>query len=303
MGDMGDSRVQPGNRLAVITPTWRPDAALFAHLHRSVLEHTPDGTVHHLIVPAAHKSTFASYAGPRCRIWTHPELLPRRYVRLPGGIWINTLRPWPPVRGWVMQQAAKLAAAATVDADVVLIADSDAVLVRPVSAERLLVDGQACLYRADGAIHAGMPRHVQWHQVARELLGLPAGPKPPLPDYVNGIGVWDPPVLRAMLRRVEEVNGRHWVDAFTARLHISEFIVYGVFVDEARAIVGPPGDDALCHTYYEQTPLDLTAALEFAEALKPDAIGMMIAGNSGTAPEVRVAAIRRCEEIAARNGD
>lgn len=300
MGGMGDSHAESSKVLAVITPTWRPDAPLFAHLHRSVLEHTPEDTVHHLIVPAAHKSVFAKYAGRRCRIWTHPELLPRRYVRLPGGIWINTLRPWPPVRGWVMQQAAKLAVAATVDADVVLIADSDSILVRPVNAERLLVDGRPFLYRADGAIHDGMRRHVQWHQVARDLLGLGPAPEPPLPDYVNGIGVWDPPVVRAMLDRITKVTGRHWVDAFTSRLHISEFIVYGVFVDETFD-QSPPGDDAICHTYYEQTPLDMAAALEFVEGLKPEAIGMMIAGNSGTPPEVRLAAIRRSEEIATRD--
>ena len=295
MGDMGGSKV-----LAVVTPTWRRDTALFAHLHRSVLENTPDDTVHHVVVPAAHKPIFAGFAGRRCRIWTHPELLSRRYVRLPGGVWANTLRPWPPVRGWVMQQAAKLAAAATVEADVVLVADSDAVLVRPTTAERLIVDGQVCLYRAERAIHAGMPRHLSWHRVARELLGLPPAPDPPLPDYVSGIGVWDPNLVRAMQRRITEVTGRHWVDAFTARLHISEFVVYGAFVDELCE-PSPPGDDEICHTYYEQSPLELDAALDFADALKPGAVGMMIAGNSNTAPEVRLAAMRRCAEIAERD--
>lgn len=288
------------SELAVITPTWRPDAGLFADLHRSVLEHTPDGTVHHVIVPAAHKAVFARYAGPRCRIWTHPELLPRRYVRFPGGVWLNGVRPWPPVRGWVMQQAAKIAAAATVDADVVLIADSDSVLVRPTSATRLLIDGQPCLYRADGAIHEGMPRHVLWHRVARDLLGLPPAPPPPLPDYVSALGVWDPPVVRAMQARITEVTGRHWLDAFTSQLHISEFIVYGVFVDSLRER-RPATDPELCHTYYESTPLDLDAALAFADNLKPDAIGMMISGNSNTAHGVRLAAIRRCAEIVAQD--
>ncbi|HEV2779864.1 MAG TPA: DUF6492 family protein [Actinophytocola sp.] len=288
--------------LAVITPTWRPDAPLFADLHRSVLEFTPDDTVHHLIVPALHRSTFARYESRRCRIWTHPELLPRRYVRFPPGIWLNAKRPWPPVRGWVMQQAAKIAAAATIDADVVLIADSDSVLVRPTTEERLRVDGRPYLYRAEGAIHGGMRRHVLWHQVARDLLGLPPPTAPPLPDYVSAIGVWDPPVVRAMQQRITDVTGRHWLDAFTSRLHISEFIVYGVFVDEGRDVARPPTDATLCHTYYEQTPLDLEAALAFADNLKPEAIGMMIAGNSGTPHEVRRAAIRRCAEIVAQDG-
>ncbi len=41
------------SELAVVTPTYRPDADLFAHLHRSVLEHTPADTVHHVVVPAS----------------------------------------------------------------------------------------------------------------------------------------------------------------------------------------------------------------------------------------------------------
>jgi hypothetical protein len=103
-----------------------PDALLFEHLHRSVLEHTSEQTVHHLIVPWAHRDSFARYRSARCRIWHHPELLPRRYVRMPGGVWLNTRRPWPPIRGWVMQQAATMAATAAIDADAVMIVDSDA---------------------------------------------------------------------------------------------------------------------------------------------------------------------------------
>ena len=283
--------------LAVVTPTWRPDSRLFADLHRSVLEHTPDDTVHHVIVPAAHRAAFAGYAGPRCRIWTHPELLPRRYVRFPPGVWLNSARPWPPVRGWVMQQAVKIAAAATVDADVILIADSDAVLVRPTTAERLRVDGRPALYRAPYAIHGGMHRHLLWHQAARDLLGLPPAPRPPLPDYVSAIGVWDPPLVRAMQRRITEVTGRHWLDAFTARLHVSEFIVYGTFADELLGSPPPPTDETICHTYYSRRPLSLNAALAFADGLKPEAICMMISGNSNTPDPVRQAAIRRCAEI------
>jgi hypothetical protein len=283
--------------LAVITPTWRPDAHLFADLHRSVLALTPEDTVHHVIVPAAHRSTFAGYASDRCRVWTHPELLPRRYIRLPGGVWTNPLRPWPPVRGWVMQQAAKLATAALVDASVVLIADSDAVLVRPVSAARLRVDGRPCLYRAADAIHGGMHRHLLWHRSARELLGLGPRPRPPLPDYVSALGVWDPGTVRALLGRLTEVTGRHWVDAFTGRLHVSEFTLYGLFAEEFLP-VPPPADPMLCHTYYSRRPMTTSASLDFADQLKPEAIGMMISGNSHTPPPVRHAAIKRCAEIA-----
>src|SRR5947209_3699943 len=119
------------SELAVITPSFAPDAKLFAELHRSVLEHTPAGTVHHVIVPPEHMSVFNHYTGARCRVWAESELLPRRYLRLPkAGLWVNVHRPWPPVRGWVVQQALKIAAAGQVDAEAVLIADSDVVLLR-----------------------------------------------------------------------------------------------------------------------------------------------------------------------------
>jgi hypothetical protein len=283
------------SELAVITPTWAPDAEQFAELHRSVLEHTPETTVHHAIVPWAHRSRFTRFSSERCRIWHHPELLPRRYVRMPGGIWVNSLRPWPPVRGWVMQQAAKIAAAARLDADVVLLADSDAILVRPTTASSLMSSDKVVLYRADDAVHDGMPRHVLWHGVARRLLGLPAAPPPPLPDYVGPFGVWDPAMVRAMQQRIAETTGRSWLDAFTGELHISEFIVYGVFMDQ---VIGTPPlvDKRFCHNYYERTPLSTESAVAFADRMSPEAIGIMISSHSGTPREVRLAAARRCAE-------
>ena len=282
------------NELAVITPTWIPDAEQFEDLHRSVLKHTSESTVHHVIVPWAHRSRFARYRSSRCRIWHHPELLPRRYVRMPGGVWVNLLRPWPPVRGWVMQQAAKIAAAARMDADVVLLADSDAILLRTTSAETLMSGDKPVLYRADGAVKETMERHVLWHHVARRILGLPPAPPPPMHDYVGPFGVWDPAMVRAMMDRIAKTTGRSWLDAFTGELHISEFIVYGVFMDE---VIGTPTlTDKLCHNYYERTPMDADTAIAFADRMSEDAIGIMISSHSGTPKEVRLAAAQRCAE-------
>ncbi|MEU6715905.1 DUF6492 family protein [Nonomuraea sp. NPDC046802] len=289
-------------KLAVVTPSFGPDAELFAQLHASVLAHTTDDTVHHVIVPPRDKALFGRYAGPRCRVWTEPELLPRRYVRLPrSGLWINTLRPWPPIRGWVIQQALKLSATAMIEADAVLIADSDIVLVRPVEAAAFRAGGQLCLHRAEGAVHTGMTRHVRWHQVARDLLGLPDAPPPPLHDYVSSLTFWDPVVVRAMRTRIGQATKRHWLDAFTSRLHISEFILYGVYVDEIHCLDDPPSaNTALCHNYWDRTPLDHDAALAWADRLNPEAIGMMISAKSGTSLPVRQAAVRRCAEVAER---
>lgn len=287
------------SELAVLTPCYSGDAELFADLHRSVLEHTPPGTVHYVICPPSDKALFARYSGPRCRVLVHSDLLPRSYVCVPRshGLAVNLRRPWPPVRGWVTQQVMKIAASALIDADTVLIADSDAVLLRPTTAAQFRDCGQLGLVRAEDAVHAGMERHIHWHHAARRLLGLPDTSRLPLPDYVNPINVWDPAIVRAMQRRMTEVTGMSWVDAFTSELHISEFIVYGVFVDE---IIGATAqlDPTLCHNYYDRTPLDHDRAVTFADQVAPDAVGMMISSHSGTPPGVRLAAFHRGREAA-----
>jgi Family of unknown function (DUF6492) len=286
--------------LAVITPTYRPDAEMFADLHRSVLQFTPDDTVHHVVVPARDRGLFAGYEGPRCRVWTSAELLPPRYVGVPrANLHVNLRRPWPPVRGWVIQQAVKLAAAGQMDADVVLLADSDVVLVRPVRTDRFAIGGRPSLYREANGVTADMERHVIWHRVARDLLGLHPAPPPPLPDYVSPLNFWHPPLVRALQRRIRETTDRDWLDGFNSRLHISEFILYGVFVDEVLSASQPtpPAETTICHNNWQRTPLDHDAAIAFADQLAPEAIAMMISAKSQTPHDVRRAAIRRCAEI------
>jgi hypothetical protein len=286
--------------LAVLTPSFAGDAEIFADLHRSVLEFTSEDTVHHVFVPERDKHLFARFEGPRCRLLTSRELLPARYVRIgKGDSYVNMRTPWPPVRRWVMQQAIKMAAAAQIDADVVVIADSDVVLVRPITADRFKVGDQRLLFRTDDGVHAGMDRHVIWHRVSRELVGLPPQERLPLPDYVSSFNFWDPATVRAMLARITESTGKDWLDAFTSQLHISEFMLYGVYVDEVQHASGPklPGDTSICHNDWRRTPMSLEDALAFAEQLEPEAVAMMISAKSNTPVDVRRAAIERCAEI------
>jgi hypothetical protein len=288
------------SELAVLTPSFAGDAEIFADLHRSVLEFTPEDTVHHVFVPERDKHLFARFEGPRCRLLTSRELLPARYVRIgKGDSYVNLRAPWPPVRRWVMQQAIKMAAAAQIDADVVVIADSDVVLVRSITLDRFLVGDQRLLFRTDDGVHAGMDRHVIWHRVSRELVGLPPEERLPLPDYVSSFNFWDPATVRAMLARITESTGKDWLDAFTSQLHISEFMLYGVYVDEVQHASGPrlPGDTSICHNDWRRTPMSLEDALAFAEELRPEAVAMMISAKSNTPVDIRRAAIERCAEI------
>lgn len=285
--------------VAVITPSFGPDAPIFQDLRKSVMLHMPPSTVHHVVVPRGDHAIFARFTGSHCAVRTEPQLLPRRYLRTPvGGMWTNLRRPWPPVRGWVMQQALKIAAAGLMQTKAVIIADSDVVLVRSVGLSDLVQGDEVKLYRLDGAVHGGMERHVRWHRVARRLLGLETVVRPPLHDYVSSFNIWDPSVVRGMQARISEVTGRPWIDAVTAELQVSEFVLYGVYVDEVLGGLGSGGylNAGFCHNYWDTTPLDGAGAEVFAAAVPQEALAVMISAKSRTPREVRQWVQQRCEE-------
>jgi uncharacterized protein DUF6492 len=284
--------------LAVLTPSFRGDASLFADLHESVLANTAPAVVHHVAVPPSDAHLFRQYEGARCRVWTHRDLLPRYCISMPhaSGLTLNLRRPWLPVRGWVVQQLMKIAATAAMDARAVLIVDSDAVLLRELTVEQLVREGRLRHFRRDRAVTADMKRHLLWHKVARRLLGVPGSASPPAPDYVSPIAVWDPAVVRDLMAHIVDCTGREWFDAVAGELHVSEFMLYGVFADLVLSDMAP-FEGPLCHNYYERVPLSLEDAHAFAGQMPANALGAMISSHSRTARDVRLAAFRGCAEI------
>jgi hypothetical protein len=285
-------------RLEVITPSYAPDLELLEDLNRSVLRRCPDDVVHQVVVPARDATLFARLADPRTRIRPLPELLPGSMVQLPrANVWLNVRRPWPPVRGWITQQVVKLAAAAESAADVVLLADSDIVLLRPVTAASFLSGDDVVLYRNDEGVHSGMPRHLRWHAVARVLLGLPPAEPGPLPDYIATPCAWDPAIVRSLLVHVERVAGRPWQTAVGAQVHLSEMILYGVYVDEVlgRRSGTAVTSDMRCVTHWPEEPLDGAGVQRLFDSVRPQDLGVMISAKSGTGLANRHSAISAWE--------
>ena len=278
-------------QMSLITPSYAPDYQLCVDLHRSVIRFGPETACHDIIVHPEHMRLFGHLAGSRTRIRRKADFLPRSFVYMPfSDFTVNLWRPFPPVRGWILQQLVKLAAVAGSEDDVVAIVDSDVEFVRPFNDETFVKDGRVRFYRKPGAVDEQLPRHILWHRTARSLLGLPPG-EPPYSDYIASVLVWDPKIVRQMLARVTAVTGRHWATAIAGQLHFSESTLYGVFVDE---VLGAPfnsfsSDDPLCLAYWGKTPLTRKTADQFIRDLKPTDVAAMISAKSGTSPEVRLA--------------
>jgi hypothetical protein len=279
-------------RLAVVTPSFAGDFDLCRDLNASVLAYAPAGVHHYLIVPRRDLELFGSLSGPRTHILDETAFLPPSVRHLPGTKYrVNLRRPFPPLRGWIIQQIVKLACGA-IDAETLLLVDSDISFCRPFGPETFLRDGVVRFYRKPHEIDGRLPRHVLWHKAAREMLGLPAAP-PPYHDYVSSILAWDPVILTELHARIEKTTGRSWATVVGSQLHFSEWTLYGVFVDEVLGgrAASFASDDSLCHAYWEETPLDEQSARDFFGKLPPTAVAVMISAKSRTPMEVRSTAL------------
>jgi hypothetical protein len=280
--------------LAVVTPSYAPDSELCRDLNRSVLQWMPTEVKHHIIVPKKDLPVFRMLANDRTLIHDDREFLPPAIRRLPLlNMWINSHRPWLPVRGWITQQLTKLSAAAAMDVQAVLLVDSDMVFVAPTDLASFQEDGRLALYRQPGAVHAGLPRHRQWLATAHSLLGLePPGPED-LTDYICWPCAWEPGTVRAMLRRVADVTGLPWQAAIAAQLHFSEMMLYGAYVD--GVLGGSPASRSSMNSvaYSAETALGLDEISALLHRAAGPVQAVMISAKSGIPYEVRANALQQ----------
>lgn len=281
-------------RLAVVTPSYRRDFPLCRDLNRSVIRWMPSIVQHHIIVPRKDLAIFRTLANPRTVIHCADEYLPPHVVKVPlVNVWLNLARPWPPLRGWITQQLVKLSVAASLQVDAVLLVDSDMVFVAECDLRTFAPDGQPPMYRNPGAVHRGMPQHRIWLETAHDLLALGPVDSGNLTDYICWPCLWEPATVRSLLGRIGDVSGVSWQTAVGSRLHFSEMMLYGTYVDK---VLGGPKEStsamrSIC--YSDEAPLTL-AELELVLREGPDdAVAVMISAKAGISGEVRKKALER----------
>ncbi len=285
--------------LVVVTPSHAPDFAGFKDLHASVVRNTDAEIRHIVVVPDEDVQLFSSLGGGRLVVRGYRSLLPRevrsttrlaRLPRLPRGFRIaavNVRRPWPPLRGWILQQMVKMALVRELDEDIALLIDSDVLVVRPLNESFFQRETAVRLYRLPYGLNPAMMRHLKWRSTAHELLRPPADDSQSA-DYITPFATWSPEVVRQCLERVEEQSGMRWYNAVGSRLEFSEFILYGTF---ATTLAAPGRTFAselnLCHSYWTPEPLTRSAAEVFMASMPAHALAVHVQSNSGTDEQVR----------------
>lgn len=226
---VGEHRAKQ-TKFAIITPSYAPDFEHCRLLCESVQKYVPESVHHYVLVDRRDVSLFSELRGTRTHLITKEDLLPWWLIQLPMGRkwWLN-LRGLP-VRGWVLQQLTKLSVDLAVDADVYVFLDSGAFFVRPYDPYDLVQGGKVPLLREDKPEWSKVPWNIRWHQVSAQLLGLSVRDYYQT-GYVGNLVYWRREHLSQLHARIEQTTGRSWVASVANQIRISEYTLYGVFVE------------------------------------------------------------------------
>jgi hypothetical protein len=273
--------------LTVITPSYHNDYELVIDLCASLDQFLKVPFKHIIIVPRADLGMFAGLGAANRTVLAEEDLL-RPYgfrkipffkrIRIPGLIDKKIREQWyrfgaGRTNGWVIQQLLKISAVQLTDTDLIMFADSDNILFRPLELEQLYKDGKIKLSRSP--MRADMHNHRQWHANGRELLGITDFKGEPY-NYIGNLIVWQREAVLGLQRRIEQVTGLDWRVALARKKAVSEYIFYGLYCEflaenQGGHSFGAP--DLTCSFWTNDA--DFTVS-EMAKSLQPSHVALHI---------------------------
>ena len=153
-------------RFALVTPSYYADLERCRWLCETVERHVASHVTHYLIVDRADHALFAPLASARTRIVLKEDILRGRLSQVPFARrwWVGWGRP--PVRGWIVQQIAKLFVHEIAEVDVLVCVDSGAFFVRPYDPLEMLRHEVVPLFREQNEFFRQSAAHQRWHRVS-----------------------------------------------------------------------------------------------------------------------------------------
>ncbi|NJK36306.1 MAG: hypothetical protein HC825_03745 [Oscillatoriales cyanobacterium RM1_1_9] len=215
----------------LITPSYAPDFERCKLLSSSIEKFLPISVRHYIIVDRRDVALFKSLENNRTEILIVEDVIPWWIKRIPlmknGWFSLKT----PPIRNWLLQQIIKLSVAKFVAEDVLMFVDSDVVFVRPLNPQqRFIQDGKVRFYREPNSIPSAWEGHYSWYQTSSKLLVAPMVDFP-APNYIGDLITWNKDNVLKLHDHLEKVSGRSWVETIASTWNLSEYILYGMFVD------------------------------------------------------------------------
>jgi hypothetical protein len=275
---------------AIITPSYAPDFERCRLLSWSIQKFLSPSVTHYIIVDARDLPLFRQLQRPNTEIISVESVLPWWIQRLPfvknGWFSLKTVF----IRNWLLQQIVKLAFAQHVDKDVFAFVDSDVTFIRPFNVESFVREDQVRLFRvADQCTTEFIGENLIYgkcFQTATNLLGLPPVSLPTA-GYIGNIITWKRDNLFKLYQHIESISGKEWIETVCSSWYLSEYILYGVFVDQVLKEQSGHFYDSgrICHEYWSTQTMSDDQLEQFFAELLPDDKAVMISAKAGISPQ------------------
>jgi len=262
---------------AFITPSYAPDFQRCKLLCWSMKKYLTTPVKHYIIVEKKDYQLFQQLADDNTVILLKENVLPSWLKRIPlfdqKNIWLNLkgykIGNWF-LRGWLIQQIVKLAAAQYVEEDVLIFVDSDVALIDFFDVRTLVNQDQVRLFRVNHAKDVDTDIAKKWKETAKSLLNLPLEEEY-YDFYISQIVTWRRDNLIQLYKLIEKSHNKNWVEVICGVSHLSEYIVYGLYANYVLKENSGHYDDHLqkiCWCYWGTTPLSSDELKKFFQDAK-----------------------------------
>jgi hypothetical protein len=266
---------------AIITPSYEPDFERCRILSWSINNFISSKFTHYIIVPERDLNLFRQLQKLNTEIITVESILPNWIKRLPytKKWWFSAKHVL--IRGWIIQQVIKLAAAEYTSQDVLVFIDSDVAFIEPFHLESFIRDQTVRLFRVPPLVVPQTEMSQKWQRTTNYLLDLP-NTDAPVPGYIGQIITWRRDCLLNLCQHIEKVSSRGWVESICGVWNLSEYVLYGSYVDQILQEKSGHYHDytKICHEYWSDEPLSEKQLQLFFSEKQPDDKAIMISAKA-----------------------
>ena len=278
-----ESRTMSELSFCFITPSYANDFYRCELLCKSIQKFSVYPVRHYIIVDAQDFNLFKRLESSSTIVLSKESILPWWLQKIPlirQNIWLSAKTI--PIRGWIIQQVIKIASAHHVTEDILFFVDSDVCFIKEFNVQTFIRDNQVRFYRKPSCIPIDMEQgHYYWYKTATNLLGLPEV-KFPASDYINQIVIWRRENVLKLCKTIEEQSGKNWIQVLLSSWNISEYVLYGVFIDEfLKNDSGHYFEDTdICYNYFSEERLSEMEVKAMIETIPNDKIAVMISAKA-----------------------
>jgi Family of unknown function (DUF6492) len=273
---------------AFITPSYSGDFERCQMLCQSMDMFLSGKWHHYIIVDKPDFQRFKPLGGPRRTIMQTHEVAPPSMHHLFNIPFSRGRSLWWARKtgffiGWHMQQIIKMGIASILSEEGLAYCDSDVFFVKPFDTADLTRANQFRLFRSPQRYSLAKTTNPKYTKPGLEILALPLNEIDQHFTYIDNFVTWHRPTVLALRTHIETASGKDWYTELGARLDVSEYTLYGLFVDEIQK-TNPhifATSDHLCKTQWMRQSKTEAEIERFCGELEPQQVTIGVQSFAG----------------------